>query len=359
MLKCCARGRETAINQMDTLAFVPILVVGFAASLGLTPLSRALALRLGVVAIPSQRNIHKDYKPLMGGMAMFLAFAVALLLFSPPTYVAELLVVIGGAAFLATVGLIDDRYDLGIRIRLIAQALTGFVMALAGIRIELFGTPFLDVPLTVFWVCAITNAINFLDNMDGLAAGLTGIAGIWFTIIAFNEGLELVSILAAALAGSAIGFLIYNFSPASSFMGDMGSLVLGFVLAALGIKLEFGEQPLGVTWMVPILVLALPVLDINLIVLTRFLEHRPIGQGGKDHCSHRLMAMGLSQRQTLFVLYAFCALYGGLAFIVSTAPVQIALIVGIAGLLGMAAFFLFLMAVRRKYQLAPKPASSP
>jgi len=344
---------------MDSLAFVPILVVGFAASLGLTPLSRALALRLGVVAVPSQRNIHKDYKPLMGGLAMFLAFAVTLLLFSPPAYAAELMIVIGGAAFLAIVGLIDDRYDLGIRVRLITQALVAFVMALLGVRVELFGTPFLDILLTIFWVCAITNAINFLDNMDGLAAGLTGIAGIWFTLIAFNEHLELVSLLGAAIAGAAIGFLIYNFSPASSFMGDMGALVLGFVLATLGIKLEFGEQPLGVTWMVPILVLALPILDINLIMLTRLLEGRSIGQGGKDHCSHRLMAMGLSQRKTLLVLYTFCALYGGLGFIVSTAPAEIALIVGIAGLLGIAAFFVFLMWVRRNYQLAPKTASSP
>lgn len=341
---------------MDTLAFIPILIVGFAFSLGLTPLSRALALRLGVVAIPSQRNIHKDYKPLMGGMAMYLAFAAALLLFSPPDYVAELLVLIGGAAFLALVGLIDDRYNLGIRVRLLAQVITALSMAALGVSIRLFGTPLLDVPLTVVWVCAITNAVNFLDNMDGLAAGLTAIAAAGFTAVAFSQGLELVSMLAAALAGSAVGFLIYNFNPASSFMGDMGSLVLGFVLSALAIKLEFGTQPLSVTWMVPVLVLALPIIDINLVMLTRLLEGRSLGQGGKDHSSHRLMALGLSQRQTLFVLYAFCALYAALAYIVSTAPPATALLIGIGGLAGMGVVFVLLMWVRRRVQ---RPAASP
>ncbi len=341
---------------MDTLAFIPILIVGFAFSLGLTPLSRALALRLGVVAIPSQRNIHKDYKPLMGGMAMYLAFAAALLLFSPPDYVAELLVLIGGAAFLALVGLIDDRYNLGIRVRLLAQVITALSMAALGVSIRLFGTPLLDVPLTVVWVCAITNAVNFLDNMDGLAAGLTAIAAAGFTAVAFSQGLELVSMLAAALAGSAVGFLIYNFNPASSFMGDMGSLVLGFVLSALAIKLEFGTQPLSVTWMVPVLVLALPIIDINLVMLPRLLEGRSLGQGGKDHSSHRLMALGLSQRQTLFVLYAFCALYAALAYIVSTAPPATALLIGIGGLAGMGVVFVLLMWVRRRVQ---RPAASP
>jgi UDP-GlcNAc:undecaprenyl-phosphate GlcNAc-1-phosphate transferase len=333
---------------MDSLAFVPILVVGFAATLGLTPLSRAIALRLGVVAIPSGRNIHKDYKPLMGGMAIYLGFAAALLLFSPPQYVAELGAVIGGAAFLAVVGLIDDRYNLGIRIRLLAQCLTAFVLALTGVSIHLSGVPIIDIALTILWVAAITNALNFLDNMDGLAAGIAGIAGIFFTLIAFNEGLELVSMLSAAIAGSAIGFLIYNFNPASSFMGDMGSLVLGFTLATIGIKLEFGSQPLSVTWMVPILVLALPVLDINLVLITRWLEKRPLGQGGKDHSSHRLLALGLSQRQTLFVLYLFCAFYGALGLVVSLAPPPLALALGIGGLFGMGISGLFLMWARRR-----------
>jgi UDP-GlcNAc:undecaprenyl-phosphate GlcNAc-1-phosphate transferase len=338
---------------MDTLQFVPILIVGFATSLGLTPLSRALALRLNVVAVPSGRNIHKDRKPLMGGMAMYAGLALALLLFSPEAYVIELLLMLLSAGFLALVGLLDDRYDLGIRVRLAAQALATVGLIAGGIRVQLFGVWPVDAALTIVWVLAITNAINFLDNMDGLAAGVTAIAGSAFTAIAYAEGLILVSMLGAALAGSAIGFLIYNFNPASSFMGDMGSLVLGFTLAVLGIKLEFGTQPLSVTWMVPILVLALPVFDINLVILTRILEKRPVGLGGRDHSSHRLLAAGLSQRQTLLVLYGFCALYGGLGLIVSVAPPELAFAVGAAGLLLLALLMPVMFWLRRRYQLNP------
>jgi UDP-GlcNAc:undecaprenyl-phosphate GlcNAc-1-phosphate transferase len=338
---------------MDTLHFVPILIVGFATSLGLTPLSRALALRLNVVAVPSGRNIHKDRKPLMGGMAMYAGLALALLLFSPEAYVVELLLMLLSAGFLALVGLLDDRYDLGIRVRLAAQALAALGLMAGGIRVQLFGLWPVDAALTLLWVLAITNAINFLDNMDGLAAGVTAIAGSAFTVIAYAEGLILVSMLGAALAGSAIGFLIYNFNPASSFMGDMGSLVLGFTLAVLGIKLEFGTQPLSVTWMVPILVLALPVFDINLVILTRILEKRPVGLGGRDHSSHRLLAAGLSQRQTLLVLYGFCALYGGLGLVVSVAPPDIAFAVGAAALLLLALLLPVMFWLRRRYQLTP------
>jgi UDP-GlcNAc:undecaprenyl-phosphate GlcNAc-1-phosphate transferase len=337
---------------MDTMLFLPILVVGFAASLGLTPLTRAIALRFGVVAIPSQRNIHTDHKPLMGGAAIYVAFALALLLFSPPQHLIEFGAVLSGAAFLALVGLADDRYDLGIGVRLVAQTVAAIALIVADIHIQLFNMPAIDYPLTVLWVVAITNAINFLDNMDGLAAGLTAIAAGFFTLIALNENLTLVSSLAAALMGSAIGFLIYNFNPASTFMGDMGSLVLGFVLAVLGIKLEFGAQPLSVTWMVPLLVLALPIFDICLVVFTRLLEGRPAMQGGKDHTSHRLMSMGLSQRKTIFVLYGGCLFFGALGFLVSIEPPDRALVLGISGLALLGILFVLMMAIRRKYQLS-------
>jgi UDP-GlcNAc:undecaprenyl-phosphate GlcNAc-1-phosphate transferase len=162
--------------------------------------------------------------------------------------------------------------------------------------------------------------------------------------------LSLVSTLAAALLGSAVGFLIYNFNPASSFMGDMGALVLGFILAVLGIKLEFGTQPPGVTWMVPLLVLALPLSDIFLVVVTRLREGRSPAQAGKDHTSHRIMSLGLSQRRTILVLYAFCALFGGLAMIVSLAEPQAAWAVGISSMVALAIWLVLMAYVRLRYQ---------
>jgi UDP-GlcNAc:undecaprenyl-phosphate GlcNAc-1-phosphate transferase len=137
-------------------------------------------------------------------------------------------------------------------------------------------------------------------------------------------------------------------------MGDMGALVLGFVLAVLGIKLEFGAQPLGVSWMVPVLVLGLPLFDITLVVITRLMEGRSPGEAGKDHTSHRLMSLGLSQRKTLLVLYALCALLGGVGLIVSVVPPSLALIVGLVTFALLGVLFAFMMWVRRRYQLHPR-----
>ncbi len=339
---------------MDTMQFVPIMVVGFATSLGLTPVSRQIAMRLGVVDKPNKRKIHVDHKPLMGGLAIYVAFALSLLLFSPPQHLVELGAVLSGTALVSLTGLLDDRYTLSVRTRLIAMSVAAGVLVAAGIQIRLFGTPFIDYPITIIWVVALTNATNFLDNMDGLTAGLAAIAAAFFLVIALMQGLTLVSSLAAALLGSAVGFLTYNFNPASTFMGDMGALVLGFVLAVLGIKLEFGVQPLGVTWMVPIFVLALPIFDINMVVFTRIMEKRSPGEAGKDHTSHRLMSIGFSQRQTLFLLYGICALFGTIGLLVSAAPPDIALAVGIVGLVSLAGLLVVMIFIRRRYQLGDR-----
>ncbi len=344
---------------MDAMQFVPILLVGFAASLGFTPVSRRIAMRLGVVDKPNQRKIHQDHKPLMGGLAIYGALVISLLLFSPPQHLRELGAILAGASFLAIVGLLDDRYDLGIRIRLVAMIVASLGLVASGISIQLFKSPWIDIPLTVLWVLTITNATNFMDNMDGLTAGFTTIAAAYFVVIAFSQGLTLVTSLAAALAGSAVGFLIYNFNPASVFMGDMGALVLGFVLAVLGIKLKFGTQPLNVTWMIPILVLALPLFDITLVVVTRIMEGRSPAQAGKDHTSHRLMSIGFSQRQTLFILYGTCVIFGFIGVLVGAAPPDIALRIGIAGLCFLAALFLLMMWIRLRYQKPSLPPPQP
>lgn len=341
---------------MDAMQFVPILLVGFAASLGFTPVSRRIAMRLGIVDKPNQRKIHQDHKPLMGGLAIYGALVLSLLLFSPPQHLRELGAILAGASFLAIVGLLDDRYNIGIRIRLVVMIAAALGLVAAGISIQLFKSPWIDIPLTVLWVLTVTNAANFMDNMDGLTAGFTAIAAGYFVVIAFSQGLTLVTSLAAALAGSAVGFLIYNFNPSSIFMGDMGALVLGFVLAVLGIKLKFGTQPLNVTWMIPILVLALPLFDITLVVVTRLLEGRSPAQAGKDHTSHRLMSIGFSQRQTIFILYGTCILFGFIGVLVGAAPPDIALRIGVAGLGFLAILFLLMMWICLRYQ---KPSSPP
>jgi UDP-GlcNAc:undecaprenyl-phosphate/decaprenyl-phosphate GlcNAc-1-phosphate transferase len=340
------------LDGMDTtLQFIPILIVGFAGALGLTPLSRQIAMRLGVVDKPNvPRKTHKDHKPMMGGLAIYISLTLAVLLFSPPQHLRELAAIVAGAGLLTIVGAFDDRYDLSWRLRFLMQFLAAGVLVLFGIQIRLFGIALIDIPITLIWVVALTNASNFLDNMDGLTAGLSSIAAGWFLLIALTQGQILVSLLAAAIFGSAIGFLAYNFAPSSTFMGDMGALPLGYLLATLAIKLNFAEQPLGVTWMIPILVLALPIFDINLVVWTRVAEGRSPTQSGRDHTSHRIQAIGFDARKTLFILYGMCGLFGGIGFLVSAAPTASALWLGVFGLGTLVCLWAGMWWVRARYQ---------
>jgi UDP-GlcNAc:undecaprenyl-phosphate/decaprenyl-phosphate GlcNAc-1-phosphate transferase len=307
-----------------SMQFLPVLVVGFTAALGLTPVSRQIAMRLGVVDKPNYRKIHYDHKPLMGGLAIFLAFALALLLFSPTQYLTELGAVVAGAAVLALTGLVDDRFDISPLFRFCVMIGTACLLIAVGIHVNWFNNPLLDYPLTVFWVVAIINAMNFLDNMDGLCAGIAAISSGFFLLIALAQGLTLVSLLAAALLGSAVGFLSHNFNPASTFMGDMGALVLGFVMATLAIKVDFWAEPFNPYSIVPLLAMALPVFDVNLTVFTRLAEHRPIAKASKEHISHRLMSVGFTQRQTLAILYSAAILCGILALALMAVPLSIA-----------------------------------
>lgn len=328
------------------LQFIPIMIVGFGAALCLTPLTRQIAMRLGVTAAPNQRNIHQRHVPLMGGAAIYIAFVLSALLFSPPDHLRELGAIVAGASLLAIVGYLDDRRHLSPRVRLSAMTLSAIVAALAGVQIRLFNNLLIDIPLTLFWIVALINAVNWIDNMDGLAAGTAAITSGFFLVLALTQGQILVSMLAAAIFGSALGFLIYNFNPSSTFMGDMGAYTLGFVLAILAIKLKFAAQPLNVTWMVPVFVLALPVLDINLAIATRLLERRPLMLAAKDHISHRILDLGASQRQTLALLYLFSVICGLVAVALSQAEAPDALALGGVCLLALLVIFCLLIVLR-------------
>lgn len=322
-----------------SLQFIPIMIVGFGASLCLTPLTRQIAMRLGVTAAPNRRNIHSRHVPLMGGAAIYIAFALSALLFSPPDHLLELGAIVAGATLLALIGYLDDRRHLSPRIRLLVMTLAALIATLAGVQIRLTSSDIIDIALTLFWIVALINAVNWIDNMDGLAAGTAAIAAGFFLLLALTQGQILVSMLAAAIFGSAVGFLIYNFNPSSTFMGDMGAYTLGFVLAVLAIKLKFAAQPLNVTWMVPVFVLALPILDMNLAIFTRLLERRPLMLAAKDHISHRLLDLGLSQRKTLALLYLFSLAGGLIALVVSQADADAARLLGGGALFALLALF--------------------
>src|SRR5664279_2893420 len=207
--------------------YLPVILSAGLLAFLVTPLTRILARRLGMLDQPGLRKAHRSPVPLLGGLAMYLALAITFIAFGGRDWRIEGLGIMGGATLLFLTGFWDDRYGMPVSIKLAAQILAAVSVMLAGIQVQLFGLWWLDAALTLMWIVGITNAVNLMDNMDGLAAGITLVAALFFFAMAALEGQGLVAGLAAALAGAAAGFLFYNFAPAVSFMGDAGSLTLG------------------------------------------------------------------------------------------------------------------------------------
>ncbi len=324
---------------------MPTLVLIFFAALlvaiGTTPIVRRAAFKLGILDQPNARKVHASPVPLLGGVAIYLAFVAALLLFSDSFYVTQVIGILLGATWISILGIWDDWHALRPLIKLAGQFLAVVVVILTGVQVEFLRNPFLNVAITALWFLGITNAVNFLDNMDGLSGGITAIASAWFLLLAVQNGQYLVAPFAAALLGASLGFLVYNFNPASIFMGDAGSLFLGFMLAAVGTKLRFPGQPDAVTWMIPVLVLGVPVMDLTLVTISRLRRRvNPWTTAGKDHLSHRLVKMGLTHRRAVLVIYGLCGISGALAFAIQFLPPLAAYILfGAALLTGMLIIF--------------------
>lgn len=293
-----------------TLAFiVPLATTAF-----LTPVAARMAHRFDVLDHPSSDRYHSRVTPYFGGLAV----ASGLIVVAGITAASDrqLLTTLGGATLLMVVGLLDDRFGVGPSVKLLAEVLAASLLWVAGVRGGLFGVPLLDYLLTVLWVVAITNSLNLIDNMDGLAAGVTAIGSITYFLIAAPAGTFLVASFALALAGASVGFLRHNFPPARIFLGDAGSLMLGFLLAALALKLDLVGESGFVRALIPILILGVPIFDTILVVITRMREHRPIFVGGTDHSSHRLTELGLSGRSVVLATYTAQAIMCGIAVLV-------------------------------------------
>jgi len=296
----------------------PFLVVGLSFALGLvmTYLVRSFAWRYDFVAKPKSDRWHKRQTAMLGGVAIFVATAAAYLLFVPLTN--ESLVVMGGAAFLFLVGLVDDIYSVRPYQKLIGQLIGAGFIVLSGLKLPLTGYEIVDIWLTVFWIVGITNAINLLDNMDGLAAGVSAIAAFSLAMNFASNGLTNELLLTSTLIGALIGFLVFNFNPASIFMGDCGSMFIGFLLAGSVLLNQSGGRSRGIVAIlaVPVLILFVPIFDTTFVTVLRKLWGRKASQGGRDHTSHRLVALGLSERSAVLMLYAFAVIAGSLALLV-------------------------------------------
>ena len=300
------------------------LSAGLAAALCalLTPCVLRLALRLGAAHAPRERDVHVEPIPRWGGIAIFAAFSLTLLLtalvvhfvahrhIADRTLQAGIGVVLAGV-ILTVVGAIDDRRELSAGKQLLAQLFCAWLVTRFGIRIDFITNPFGDgmiplawwvsYPITVLWLVGVANAVNWIDGIDGLAAGVSAIAAFTLALMAAWRNQPGLTMLAAALFGSLIGFLPYNSNPAKIFMGG-GAQVVGFTLASISTSGAF-KAPVAMAFAVPILVLALPILDTTAVILKRWRSGRPIYEADQSHLHHRLLARGFTQRQTVLILY--------------------------------------------------------
>ena len=296
----------------------------FLMALSITALSipwvQKLALRTGFVDSPEKRKLHSTPMPLLGGVAIFGGAVLAVVAFVPqfPGTVAGVLL---SLTVVALVGLLDDRVGLPAWVKLGGQFVGFLILALFDIRVKLPIPELLNYIITFFWLAGISNAINFLDNMDGLSAGVSGVAAAFIMLLGLQNDQFLVAGLAAAVFGACLGFLRFNFKPAQIFMGDTGALFLGFLLALLGLQLRFPANSSFVTWMIPVFILALPIFDTTLVVWSRLRRGVSPNTAGKDHLSHRLVQRGFSQREAVLLIYLLAGAGGMVGVFITEATI--------------------------------------
>ncbi len=336
---------------MDELRW-PAYAAAFAGSLivawVLTPLVLKVAIARQVLDVPDERKAQTSPVPYLGGLAIVAGFSAMCLaaaaLDRGPTVIRELAILLGIGLVLAMMGLVDDlRGGLSPVIRLVLEIAAGIAVWATGSGAELTAGPVVNLLVTVLWVVGITNAFNLLDNMDGLSAGVAALAGLSFCLIAGLNGQFLVAALAAGVAGCATGFLRHNFHPAKIYMGDAGSLFLGFLLAVLGLKLTLTGTPSVVALFVPLLVLGVPVFDTTLVTWQRLVHGRSPMQGGRDHASHRLVWVGIPVPVAVCLLYAATIALGWLAVLLARLDVTSGLLL-VAFVLTVGTFLMGLLA---------------
>ena len=301
------------------------VAVAFVLALVLTPLVRAFARRTRMVAVPKTDRWHKKPTAMLGGVGIWFTVITAYSIFIPLTVYGP--VILLASTFLFLVGLVDDIIHIKPYQKLIGQVLGSAFVVYYGLSLPWTGSVLLNMALAIFWLIGITNAINLLDNMDGLASGIAIIAAGFLALSFVNTGQFNEALIMLLFAGALLGFLIYNSNPASIFMGDCGSMFVGFFLASSALINVSGGRSRSFlpVLAVPILVLFIPIFDTTFVTVLRKLSGRAASQGGRDHTSHRLVALGMSERHAVWMLYGFAALSGVLAILVQRARLDVSL----------------------------------
>ncbi len=313
----------------------------FILSLVLTPIVRQIALKNGLVSYPRPDRWHKRPTALLGGISIYLASLISVFFLGLTNKNVWGLFL--GATFLFIIGLADDKFHFAPYIKLFAQIIAGCIAILFGVIIGLPLDAFLSIPLTLLWIIGITNSFNLLDNIDGLAVGIAAIASLMLFASSLLFSNNPLGIFALILAGAALGFLPYNFNPAKIFMGDSGSMFLGFCIAVISIAgTPRHISSLLITMFVPVLILSVPIFDTIFVMIIRQLQGRRIFEGGKDHTSHHLVTLGLSQKKTILLLYTISLIFGLIGILYSRLNIFIVSIIAFLGIVILMFFGLFL-----------------
>jgi UDP-GlcNAc:undecaprenyl-phosphate/decaprenyl-phosphate GlcNAc-1-phosphate transferase len=295
------------------ISFLSALVLSFL----LTPLVKKIAVKKGCVAKPREDRWHKKDTALFGGIAIFVSFIIPYIfcvIFLRPSIETTGIVLCGALMF--GLGVFDDIKHIKPYSKLMGQIIIASLLVTFGVSIKIIPYQIISMPLTVLWIVGIVNAFNLLDNMDGLSAGVAAIVGIVLFLCSYLSGNYMVALPALILAGSLLGFLRYNFNPARIFMGDCGSMFIGFMLATITLEGSW-EEPTHLVMIlgVPLLVLAVPIFDTTFVTVVRRIASHNVFQGGKDHISHRMVVLGLSEKKTVLVFYVISVVFGGISIL--------------------------------------------
>lgn len=316
---------------LDTTLAIRILItvaVGFVISFAATPIVKAFAQRVGAMDVPGEaRRVHDHPIPRMGGLAIFLGFLLSVLLFADINR--QMQGILLGCVIIVATGAVDDIISLNAWVKLALQILAATVAVLHGVEINVLANPAVwsakaylilgnfSIPITILWIVGITNSVNLIDGLDGLAVGVSTISSLTMLVIALLVSDGSVAIVLAALAGACIGFLPYNLNPAKIFMGDTGALLLGYVLATMSILGLFKFYAV-VSFAVPLLAVAVPLFDTVFAFCRRLFRGQSPMHADRGHFHHRLIDMGLSQKQAVAVLYSISAILGLAAVVITT-----------------------------------------
>ncbi len=309
------------------------LFLCFIASVLITPLVKKLAIAIGATDKPNARKVHQKIMPRLGGLAIYISFIIGFLILRPMDEDFSPLPIIIGSFIIIITGVLDDRFELSAKVKLIGQLLAAGVVVLGGIQLDFINMPFggelqfgiFSIPLTILWIVGITNAINLIDGLDGLAAGVSSIALITISGMAILMGDVFVTSVGLILLGSTLGFLVYNFHPAKIFMGDTGALFLGFMISVLAL---LGFKNITIfSLIVPIIILGVPISDTFFAIIRRFVNKQPLSAPDKSHLHHCLLRLGYSHRQTVLIIYGIAAMFGLAAVIFSQSTLWGALLV--------------------------------